>query len=378
MPSKHATLLAAVVAFCWSVPSSAQQPPPYPSSTERMSRIEADYSASISRLNRASNWPCNRDPELRRTWALLGEWLSAYLDGHPAASAADVVASVEEFAARVAPPARDDDLVIVDDLTAHAIELRQGQFLVAPSFPGTGTFFVVERGKNGPSRVTWSMDRYASSKAGDGSLSCWASADCGPLSGSIASLPPMATGEPRFYVDAVYSGNGGTLPAQTSVWAWNGQEARLLAVHDYYTMIGDDRRIEFDGDDLTVPTKEEREIGPFLTNGASPDPAATWTLHITPDGIEDRGVRWRDEELYWLDQFLKALLKGEPTSRWADPAVSKKLLRVRSDLDSLLMDWKVTLHGRERQLLIEADPMTLTFTLVERHHQLYATAVEIE
>jgi len=114
----------------------------------------------------------------------------------------------------------------------------------------------------------------------------------------------MATGEPRFYVDANFSGNGMTVGAQTSVWAWNGQEARLLAVHDYSNMIDDGRQVEFDGHDLTVPTKEE--LGPFSTYGPGTDPEATWTLHITPDGVEDRGVRWRDAELYWVVQFLGA------------------------------------------------------------------------
>jgi len=42
------------------------------------------------------------------------------------------------------------------------------------------------------------------------------------------------------------------------------------------------------------------------------------------------------------------------------------------------MDWKVTLHGPKRQLVIDTDHVKLTFTLVEEHQQLYATAVEIE
>ena len=58
--------------------------------------------------------------------------------------------------------------------------------------------------------------------------------------------------------------------------------------------------------------------------------------------------------------------------------MSQKLHRVRRDLQGLLMDWKVTLHGPKRQLVIDTDHVKLTFTLVEEHQQLYATAVEIE
>src|SRR6476620_4248733 len=137
MPSKHATLLAAAtLVFCCSVPLSAQRPPLYPSSTERMSRIQADYSASISRLNRVCEWQFCRDPELRRTWALLGEWLSAYLDGHPDSSAADLVASAEELAAQV--PEKPRFLGDIIDLQAQAMELGRGEFLVAASYSETG------------------------------------------------------------------------------------------------------------------------------------------------------------------------------------------------------------------------------------------------
>jgi len=79
---RHPLLAAAIFAFYCSVPSSAQRPPLFPSSTERISRIRAAYSASISRLNRTCYWQFCRAPELRTVWTLLGEWLSAYLDDH--------------------------------------------------------------------------------------------------------------------------------------------------------------------------------------------------------------------------------------------------------------------------------------------------------
>src|SRR6476620_6983209 len=160
MPSKHATLLAAAtLVFCCSVPLSAQRPPLYPSSTERMSRIQADYSASISRLNRVCDWQFCRDPELRRTWTLLGEWLSSYLDDHPAASAVEVVASAKELYVQATERPRDGEATI--ELQADVMELGWGEFLVAANYFETGTFFVVGRGKEGPSRVIWSIDRDA-------------------------------------------------------------------------------------------------------------------------------------------------------------------------------------------------------------------------
>jgi len=262
------------------------------------------------------------------------------------------------------------------NIEGKVLEVRPGDFLVTASIFETGTFFILGRSGDGTARVKWSIDRFAASPTANRKLRCWrVHADCGPFYGSAASLPSTAAGDARFYVDANYAGNGSTVGAQTSIWTWNGRDARLLAVGGHLVMIEDQRQIEFDGQHLVVPTKEVPRS--FSTVGGSLDPAGTWTVRLTPDGAEDLGHRWRDPELQWADELFEALRKGRETTRLAAPEVVRKLAPVLGDLDSLLMDWTAT-GGTPEVFRIALDAVTLTFTLQRDGDHRYATAVTVE
>lgn len=366
------SLIAATLLACLARPAEAaparRQPPP----DERAGQIAADYSATFSRLDRACDWQLCSDRQMRRLWALVGEWLASYLDAHPAASAADLAGSLKELHAGPSGAPGED----APDLAGEALELRPGDFLMTVRLFETGTFFIVGRSGDGAARVKWTIDRFAASPSAKKELRCWrVEASCGPLYGSAKALPPTAAGDARFYVDANHAGNGMTVGAQTSLWAWNGRDARLLAVDGHLAMLDDDRQIEFDGQNLLVPTKEVPRT--FFSCGACPDPAGTWTLRLTPNGAEDLGHRWRNPELRWADELFDALQKGRDTSHLAASEVAQKLTPRLGDVNSMLFEWTVT-GGTPKTLSMAFDDVKVTFTLKRDGGRLYATAATME
>jgi hypothetical protein len=344
-----------------------------PSPARRPSEIKADYSAVVSRLDQTCDWQSCHDREVRHAWALAGDWLAAYLDGHATASAADLVASLADLDPHSAPGKPADE---VRALHGQALDLGTGDFAVAMQYGETGTFFVIGRSKEGRSRVRWSIDTYAGSAAARSELRCWkVDADCGPLYGTIEPLPPTDRELPRFYLNAGFAGNGMTIGAQTSVWVWTGDAARPLAVLEYSEMLGDDRTIEFDGTHLTIPVKEETEG--FSTSGSSEDPKGTWTLEITGAGVRDLGNRWDDPELEGFDRLFAALAKGRDTSDLADPEVARQLKLHVEEFSGMLMDWSVH-RGPATTLRVDVEGEKMSFALTRRKGFPYATAVTFE
>jgi hypothetical protein len=254
----------------------------------------------------------------------------------------------------------------------QVLDLGKGDFLVAVTYFETGTFFVVGRDPKGTALMKWSIDAYSASLGKDSFLHCWnVEADCGPLFASLAPLPPTGHGHPRFYVDANYAGNGMTVGAQTTFWSWTGRAAHLLAVIQYAQMIDDERRIHFDGRDLSIPIKEQPRA--FISSGSSPDPQGIWTLRITPRGVQDLGHRWSKPELEWFDRLSDAVQKGRDTAALAAPEVARSLKPLRGDLREMLMSWSLK-RGRTTLLSVTLEDLKLSFTLVKRGDHLYATA----
>lgn len=358
VPHRHPILGMAILLACLALPAGgelARRP------DERPRQIAAAFSATYSQIGRTCDWQLCHDRRLRKLWELVGDWLAADLEAHPTASGADLTARLKALHA---------------ELGGEAVELGGGDFVVTAHIFETGTVFILGRSGEGAARIKWSIDRFAASPTADEKLRCWqVSADCGPLYGSAKLLSATAAGETRFYVDANYAGNGMTVGAQTSVWAWNGREARLLAVDGHLVMIDDDRQIAFDGQTLVVPTKEEPRT--FFSCGACPEPAGTWTLRLTPGGAEDLGHRWRDPELQWADELFDALTKGRNTGELAAPAVVGELKPRLEDLSSMLMEWSRA-DGPPKILSMMLDGVALTFTLELREGHLYATAVVVE
>jgi hypothetical protein len=223
--------------------------------------------------------------------------------------------------------------------------------------------------------VKWSINAYSRSLAKNSALSCWKiEAECGPLYASLNPLPPTGGGHPRFYVNANYAGNGMTIGSQTTFWSWSGNAAHLLAVIEYAQMLDDDRSLQFDGRDLIIPIKERAES--FISSGPSPDPQGTWTLRITPRGVQDLGHRWSHPELQWFDRLSSAVQKRRDTGALAAPAVARRLKPLREDLHEMLMDWSVK-RGKPTRLSVTIGDLKLSFKLVKRGNHLYATAVRV-
>jgi hypothetical protein len=333
---------------------------------QRLDSIKSDYAAVIAQLDPTCDWQFCHDKRLRKAWALAGDWLAATLEEHPAATAADLDASLAEI-----DPHKGEESA----LSHQVLDLGQGDFLVAVSYGETGTFFVVGKEPKATARVKWSIDSYTQFLAKHSILHCWnVEADCGPFFASLAPLPPTARGHPRFYVDAGKAGNGMTIGAQLTVWSWTGSAARLLGSILYSEMIDDDRKIQFDGRDLILPIKEDAES--FISSGASPDPQGTWKLRITPRGVQDLGHRWSQPELQWFDRLSDTVQKGRDTRELAAPAVARRLKPLREDLHEMLMSWSVK-RGKTTQLSVTLEDLTLSFTLVKRGGNLYATAVRV-
>jgi hypothetical protein len=335
--------------------------------------IKADYATTIARLDQTCDWQFCQDRELRHAWALAGEWLAAYLDDHPAASAADLKASLADLDPHSPNGKASDDGVA--SLRSDALDLGTGDFVVALTYFETGTFFVVGRSQGGGARVKWSIDAYAASFAAPSRLRCWkVDAGCGPLYAMIVPLPPADGGRPRFYVQAGHAGNGMTIGAQTSVWVWTGTAAQPLAVIGYSEMIDDGRPIELAGSFLNVPIKEDPEG--FYTSGAGADPRGVWRLRITPGGVRDLGHHWSDPELHWFDRLFTAIEGGRDTTDLAAPEVARPLKLHAEDLRGMLMNWSVQ-RGPATVLQVTLDDATYSFTLTRRGNSFYATAVTI-
>jgi hypothetical protein len=374
---KPLLLTAVLLVSAWPVHAAPGREPPTPE--ERARRITAAYWPTYHQMSRKACFQFCREPVVRRLWGLIGEWLAAELDAHPTASAEALVASLARLDQRPAgPPAENEP-----PLEADAMALLPGDFLVILRYAETGTFLVVGRSPNGKARVKWAIDRYARSPGVNRELGCWpVQRDCGPLfSGPAKPLPPTSKGEPRFYINAIYAGNGLTVGAQTSIWAWNGRNARPLVVRNYAVWLDDDRPTRCDGEHLVVPVKPWPRS--FWAGGDMRDPQGTWTARLTPDGAEDLGERWNDPELQWADQFFDALRKRRDTRRLAAPEVARKLkthLKTHRDVDlgGMLMEWSAT-HGTPDTFSIWVlDAGKFTFTLVRRGDHLYATAVEVK
>jgi len=336
---------------------SAKAPP-----EQLRTQIKSSYTATLAEIDRTCGWQLCHDKRLHKAWALAGDWLAATLEDHPDATAADLDASLADL-----DPHKDEEA-----MRHQVLALGHGDFLVAATYFETGTFFIVGRGPQGKASMKWSIDPYSASLDKDSALRCWnVEAECGPLYASLAPLPPTESGHPRFYVHANYAGNGMTIGAQISVWSWTGSAAHLLTVIRYAEMIDDERKIQFDGRDLSIPIKEEPRA--FISAGSSPDPQGIWTLRIMLNGVQDLGHRWSQPELEWFDRLSDAVQKGQSTTALASPEVAKRLKPLREDLREMLMNWSLQ-RGETTRLNVALEDLELSFMLVKRGDRLYATS----
>jgi hypothetical protein len=322
------------------------------------------------------------DPEAIRlqehAWELAGNWCAAFLDELPVRRAEDLKASLAE---------------LDPDLGVEVVELRPGTFVVSTSLGAIGTFFVVAK-RSGHEEVVWRVSDWARHASGS-PLAAWSPSNAtfesrrsgfeetGPLFGSVVvRLPDDENRRPRFYVDAVYSGQGLSISMQLSVWAWDGNAALPLLVKERGAMLMDSRQTSFDGTLLRIPTKEYPKT--FSTYGPSPDPQGTLIVRITPEGVEDLGVDLEEPAFALVDNLLDRLGRGERVDDIASPLVARKLaplLRAHTT-DShtylgAIEGWEARSVSGGRLFTLNMDEGSLRFTLKNRNGRAMIRDVRI-
>lgn len=314
-------------------------------------------------------------------WSLAGEWVANYLNVCPDVAPADVEAILREL-----PPLPTQFYAgeRVTPLEGSTLKLSRGVYFVSIRYGETGTFFVVAPDAAGRYRVAWSVDDFAASAKGD--IACWrVEASCGPLSGAGHPLPATSRGNPRFYVNALNAGQGQTVGGQTSVWEWTGTTAVLRANRSYRVMIDDPEGADtFDGNVLKVHMKGG--AGHFLCGyGSCPHPRTFWRVRVTPERVEDLGVRLAEPEFQLLDDVLVGILRHTSMSHLASPDVAAELERLISkvgqseeDFIFSLMEAEETQFAKETRLRLLTDAYgEIEFTIRSNGTDLYISEMKV-
>jgi hypothetical protein len=266
---------------------------------------------------------------LRARWQAWRAWAVDFLTDHPAAAAPQLAQALGALG---------------QDVSAEAVGLSPGVFLVSMSFNGGGDVFVVAASGGGP-RIVWSLGE-ATPAAGP--LRAWSAeaaatgcrtargdgkwAECGPLDGSIGRLPDSGAGQPRFYVNATYLQLAGeTVAGQLGVWTWTGAGATPLLTRTYSYMLDQPQFLRVSGGTLKLRVKDEFKT--FFACGACEGRQLDWTLRLTPAGVDDLGRVSLTPELDLVDQLFDRAFHGRPLADIASPsvaaAVSRKAAAIR-------------------------------------------------
>jgi hypothetical protein len=191
--------------------------------------IKAEYETVLGQVPGQFEECCDRPKArelLNRTWALVGAWISSYLNDHPGASGDELVVWGNKLTG-----------------STSAVQVASGQraaYVVAANVTVAdvpiSTFFIVARNADGRFEVVWNVKDVA--EKGD-QLGSWAELSQafvfnGPLTGTVHQLPPSRTGAARFYVDArANPASGSNTPKQISIWEWTGKQPVALLIGDY-------------------------------------------------------------------------------------------------------------------------------------------------
>jgi hypothetical protein len=342
-------------------------------------RAEIDQTRKkIEDLEKGTSFEHYGEPEslvaLGRFWTLLQQWTSKYLNAHPQATAREIEKDL-------------NTLVNKEDLASSAARLSDDAVAVSLQWDFRGDVFVLSRTPPQPFAVTWTLRAQAAKSPPDERLSPWLGTEplihAGPLAGRVLPLPPSRSGRPRFLIIAIQqSGMGLDVPGQLSVWEWTGSEAVPQFIQDYSTT-GDGARIE--GDRLLVSTKED--LKRFFSCGSCDDPADTWTLRITPDGLTDLGRAFHEPLLHFVDDLLDRTIRGQDTSAMASHSARARLAKIidaerpeGSQGDDirfgLIGGLKVRARGNHRVIDLQSDELHILLTVERRHGKPYVTAVK--
>lgn len=257
------------------------------------------------------------------------EWVDSYLNAHPGAA-------------------------------ATVIPLTERAFVISVTEGETGSVFAVAGNASGLG-VVWRLQD-------------WGIA----VSAKIQKLAESSQGHPRFYVDASeVTPMGSTIPAQLSIWEWDGSAVKPLLERNYQYELGS-RSVALQGDTLRIRTKERFQT--LLTCGACPVPAAEWTIHIGADRVEDLGRRRLEPELYAIDELFFRLSTHASTADIAAPRVAAVVGQALRDLQldavspiGTLGDWKIEPRtgGARVCLCTDGGELRYIFTLLRSREKLF-------
>jgi hypothetical protein len=193
---------------------------------------------------------------------------------------------------------------------------------------------------------------------------------------NVNRLPPTAGGHPRFRVEGEQSQAAGvTMAGQLSIWEWDGTRALQLLAQDYL-WVADEQTppIQFDGHLIRVHTKEMMHY--LFVTEPEYESEGEWTVRVTPQGVQDLGVRKLHPEVDLIDELYDRIANRQPATDLASPNVIAQLSKgacIGKDCLSELFDWK--LQGSK---LCLADGVTNrhVFTLSREGGKLFVTGVQ--
>lgn len=346
------------------------------------------------------------DDSATATSALGSMWSSAaqvavdFLATHPAAGA-------QELSKKLSSLLPETDPRFGPPISASALEIEPGTFVVAFNSYPAGTVFAIHRTPNSASAF-WQLSlegeqandpqhllaSWHAGRAGDACVTknSYASGICGPMTSvSIGPLPPTRAGQPRFFIWATYSKDmGGTDDEQVSVWNLTGSRPKLEWIN-LFAQGGDEETVP-DGiqfKDGTLLIAEKHEFSAFTSCGSCSGRQMIHHLRIEPDGVEDAGLQSVHPELDTIDELFEKIFAGQPAAELASAQVIQ-FLRPRLQLAKassqkidpswysvgMLEGFKLEHQGDTDVLCFQADDFgPADFTLQRTTHGYFVTRV---
>ena len=237
-----------------------------------------------------------------------------------------------------------DEACDMDRSTGRIVELEPHLLLAAPFVGEMGTVYLLGD-RSGKPEVVWSIDHAAPQVADSkGLLEAWRPENgaedcrdkmrdkdwlrCGPLYASVGVLPPDATGNARFYVDAGYSSPmGASIAKQTSIWRWDGKEATLLWIDSYEYMIEQSEETRYDEQEGLLVIGQKGEMKNFYDCGSCVTRPIERRVAVLKLGVQDMGVRSLVPEFDQIDALLTRIIRKRSTAQLATSEVVTKLRR---------------------------------------------------
>ena len=267
-------------------------------------------------------------PLLRRFWLKTIDFVVAYLNMHPTATAQSLQQELK-------------GLNLNGSILPFHYRATDG-FVIAVSDDVAGTCFVVAGSPGKPFDRIWHMaaDTLNAFPHG-GSWSESVEKGRPGVYPSVGSLPETADGHPRFYTRSYYSrANGTTVSVQLIVWEWDGKGAKPLIADDYSVVLESKHtEVSFKDNILTIATKEWPKT--FFVTGPEEEPEGLWSIKIGPNRVENLGRRYAIPELQFLDELFYRIQRHEPVADMTSQAVTAKIVTMIStanqEKDSVLL-----------------------------------------